>query len=170
MKIELKKINVAEHLSEETTAFTAEIYVDGKNVGYARNSGRGGSTDCSPYPEHRELFKSAEQHCLSLPARKFPSELGMKAFEIPMDLEQFVDQAVENHLKEKDKKKLEKKMSNHIMWGIPGGTSYVQIKFSKPLSQIPLIQLQVYVNQYKKEFTEGQQFLNTNLEALGVKL
>ena len=40
MNIELKNIKIAEHLSEETTAFTADIFVNGKKVGYARNDGR----------------------------------------------------------------------------------------------------------------------------------
>jgi hypothetical protein len=35
MKIELKKVQIYNKLSEETTAFTADIYVNGVKAGYA---------------------------------------------------------------------------------------------------------------------------------------
>ena len=56
------------------------------------------------------------------------------------------------------------------MWGKPNGLSYIQVKFKVPLAKIPLIQLQGFIDKYKKEFKEGDVFLNTNLERLGVKL
>jgi len=46
MKLALKNIKIAKHLSEETTAFTASLYVDGKRVGDVRNGGTGG---CNMY-------------------------------------------------------------------------------------------------------------------------
>jgi len=60
-------------------------------------------------------------------------------------------------------------MVNTVMWGVPNGHSYTQVKFKVPLSQIPLAQLQGYIDKYKNDFKDGQVFLNTNLEALGVK-
>lgn len=170
MKIELKNIKVSEHLSEETTAFTADIFVNGKKAGYAKNNGHGGCTDCRHYPEHRELFKQAEEFCLTLPPRKFPPMFNSKGFEVPMNMEEFVDQALDNHLIAKDAKKLEKKMVNSILIGVPGAGSYRQISFNKPLAEIQTLQLQVYINKYKKEFKEGEKFLNTNLEKLGIKI
>lgn len=38
---ELKNIQVAEFLSEETTAFSADVCIDGKKIGYCSNNGRG---------------------------------------------------------------------------------------------------------------------------------
>ena len=49
MDIQLKSIKFSEHLSEETNAFTANLYVDGKKIGYCRNDGRGGNTLVQPY-------------------------------------------------------------------------------------------------------------------------
>lgn len=43
MELTLRSIKIAKHLSEETTAFTATVYIDGKKAGFARNDGRGGS-------------------------------------------------------------------------------------------------------------------------------
>lgn len=42
MKIEIKSLKVYEGLSEETTAYTAVVYVDGKKAFHARNDGHGG--------------------------------------------------------------------------------------------------------------------------------
>jgi hypothetical protein len=170
MKIELKKIKIAEHMSEETTAFTAEIYIDGVNAGYAKNDGRGGCTDyhCNPDPKSKDLIKKAEAHCLALPPIKYDGAFGK--MEIKMNMEHFIDELIEDELKKKDQKKLEKKMVNTVMWGVPKGHSYTQVKFKVPLAQIPTAQLQGYIDKYKKDFEKGEQFLNTNLEALGIKI
>ena len=171
MKIEIKNIKVAEHLSEETTAFTADIFVNGKKAGYARNDGRGGDTDCNAYPEQRELLRQAADYCLTLPPRILKSsfaELG--EIEVKMNLTEFVDEAIDKHLAAKEQKKLEKRMVNSLLIGVPGGNSYKQISFNKPLSEILPLQLQTYVNKYKKEMKEGEKFLNTNLEKLGIKI
>ncbi|PYF74634.1 hypothetical protein [Pedobacter nutrimenti] len=44
MKIELKNIKYFDALSEETTLFNANLYIDGKKAGIVKNDGRGGST------------------------------------------------------------------------------------------------------------------------------
>lgn len=43
-RLTAKKMDVALNLSEETTAFTADIYMDGKRIGSAQNDGHGGNT------------------------------------------------------------------------------------------------------------------------------
>ena len=108
MNIQLKKIKVAEHMSEETTAFTAELYVDGINVGYVKNDGRGGCTDYHNNPDitSKNLLKNAEDYCLTLPEKDYGT------FKHKMDLETFIDDLLEKHLQEKEFKKLEKKMEN----------------------------------------------------------
>lgn len=164
MKIELRKIQIALAMSEETTAFTADIYVDGKLAGYAKNHGHGGNTDYHAAEGKRELIAQAEKYCLSLP----PLDLG--TFKIEMDLENFIDELINKELERKEQKKFEKKMETHLMWGIPKSLSYVQVKFKKPLSTVPTLQLQSYVDKFKKEFKEGEVFLNTNLEKLDIKL
>lgn len=45
MKVELKKIQHALNMSEETNAFTADLWIDGKKTGGAKNDGRGGETN-----------------------------------------------------------------------------------------------------------------------------
>ena len=172
MNIELKNIKIAEHLSEETTAFTADIFVNGKKVGYARNDGRGGCTDYNRYPGdgNMEVIKQAEEFCKTLPQKVYPPMFGQPELRIDMNLEEFIDDIIEKKLLEKANAKLKKKMVDHLMWGVPNTGSYTQIKFKKPLNQVPTDLLQKYVDNNKKDFTEGVVFLNTNLEELGIKI
>lgn len=44
MKITLKKLSIYERMSEETTAFVADVYGDGKKIARADNNGHGGNT------------------------------------------------------------------------------------------------------------------------------
>jgi hypothetical protein len=87
-----------------------------------------------------------------------------------MNLEHFIDDLVTAELEKKEKKKMEKQMVNSIMWGKPKGHSYSQVKFKIPLAQVATNRLQEIVDKYKKELKEGEVFLNTNLESLGIKL
>ena len=41
-RVSLKSLKIAKHLSQETLAFTATVYVDGKKIGHAENHGHGG--------------------------------------------------------------------------------------------------------------------------------
>ena len=52
-RVELKSLDVARNLSEETLAFTATIYVDGDVAGRAKNRGRGGATMLTAFVDRR---------------------------------------------------------------------------------------------------------------------
>jgi hypothetical protein len=45
MKIELKNVKTHEAMSEETTCFSASIYLEGKRIGVVRNRGCGGPNE-----------------------------------------------------------------------------------------------------------------------------
>jgi hypothetical protein len=63
MKIALKKLKVALHLSEETTAYTADLYIDGHKAAHCRNDGRGGADLYQPYDQKSgQLTDAAEAH------------------------------------------------------------------------------------------------------------
>ena len=112
MKIELKGIKFYERLSEETNAFTADLYINGKKAGYVKNDGHGGSTDYYPNEGKRELINEAEQFCLTLPAIKY------RSLEIKMNLENKIDQLFEEWLKAKDAAKIQKKLDKDCLKGI----------------------------------------------------
>ena len=168
MKIELKNIKINLTFSEETTMFMADVYVNGKKTAYANNDGRGGCTFYNSYhaPNNDEDLRQAEAFCKALPKVRVEEY----DFEFDMNLEHFIDDLVHAELEKKEKKKMEKQMANSIMWGKPKGHSYSQVKFKVPLAEIPTTRLQEVVDKYKKELKEGEVFLNTNLESLGIKL
>lgn len=153
-------------MSEETNAFTADIHIDGIKAGYAKNDGRGGCTFYHVFEGKRELIERAEKYCALLPLVKY--DFSNKEFN--QSLESVIDGLVELELKKIVDKKLLKKMESAILWGVPDGIAYTQVKFKIPLAKIPLIQLQGLIDNYKKQFKRGEVFLNTNLEQLGVKL
>ena len=69
MKVELKSITHSKAFSEETEAFKAKVYVNGKHVGDADNEGRGGPTsvhvawtgkkDSKGFPLYTQVNKEA---------------------------------------------------------------------------------------------------------------
>jgi len=66
---EFKSFKPAYHLSEETIAFTANIYLNGKKVGEARNSGQGGCNDI--YWSDKNAQKQLADFLDSLPEKPY---------------------------------------------------------------------------------------------------
>jgi hypothetical protein len=95
MKIELKRFTTNARLSEETTAFAADVWVDGKNVGYAKNAGRGGNTMVHLDPSVRA---AVEAHGKALVPDEYKGFVG--------GAEWIVDQLVEAQLQKKYDRKL----------------------------------------------------------------
>jgi len=67
--IELKNVKVYVGMSQETTAFTASLYIDGKKAADVRNEGRGG--DNWPSFADRDLRDRFYAFCESLPPEQF---------------------------------------------------------------------------------------------------
>ncbi len=170
MDIKLKNLKHARNLSEETNAFTADVYVDGKKVAYAKNDGHGGNTMVREYPEPgcRETLDKAEAYAKTLPP------IIHDDFELPMDLEFFIDELVDGDLKEKEqarfKKKMEKEMLTGIVVGVPDTGKYGFYNLRKPLSTIPKGQLHAHILSIRTKLKKGEKVLNTNLEALGINI
>jgi len=165
MKIELKSIKFSEAMSEETNAFTANLYINGKKVGYCKNQGHGGCTDYNAdSPEQRPVIAEAEAYCKALPKTKW------KNMEFDQSLESVIDQLLENWLKARETKKFERKMTKAIMVGIPDSSSYGIYRFKVALSKIPTAQLQASVGRIKANLHKGEVILNTNLTALGINV
>lgn len=170
MKIELKNVSFNERMSEETNCYVANLYINGKRVGYVKNDGQGGQTDYHGNSmEDSVIIRQAELYCQKLP--KIKSE--QYNFEYQPSLESVIDDLFENWLKAKETKKMEKTMKTAILYGVPNGLSYTRISWSKntPLSAIPVNILQNTVDKIKKEkCVNGVEILNTNLQALGVNI
>lgn len=54
MKLELQKVSFSEALSEDSSAFTADVYIDGVKRATAKNSGHGGPTSVDAYAKPRK--------------------------------------------------------------------------------------------------------------------
>jgi len=67
MQIELRKVKVCNWMSEETTCYQAEIWIDGKKMGDASNEGHGGPDMIHPYSLHQMLDDHATK---TIPTRK----------------------------------------------------------------------------------------------------
>ncbi len=70
MRIELRKVEYSAQLSEETAAFSAEIWIDGQKAGHARNHGQGGPTLISPM----SLGQRLDEHGKTLPVETVAGE------------------------------------------------------------------------------------------------
>lgn len=104
MELELKRIEFSERLSQETNAFAADLWVNGKKVAYCENSGHGGCTNYNAYdPSLRPLLKEAEEYCKSLPSVKY--EVNGNTHELKMNLEFKIDTMLAEWLEAKDFKK-----------------------------------------------------------------
>jgi len=168
-KIELKKISFNERMSEETNAFVADLYINGKKVGYAKNDGRGGCTVMHGYSrEDYQVIMDADAYCKTLPKVKSGNS------EYEQDLESVVDQLLEDYLTAKERKKMEKYMLTGILFGIPNSGSYSRVDYKHSLSALAKVNhlaLQARVNQIKERYcTKGEVILNTNLTELGISI
>ena len=165
MKIELKSIKFSEAMSEETNAFTANLYINGKNIGYCKNTGQGGCTDYNANsPVLRSVIADAETYCKALPKTKW------KTMEFDQSLESVINDLLEDWLKAKETKKMQRKMNTCILVGVPDASAYGVYNFKQPLSNVNAMQLQNSVNRIKGKLETGEVILNTNLEALGMNI
>lgn len=63
MQVQLKKIKICHNLSEESTAYTADLYINGHKAAAAKNDGHGGCDLYQPYDaKGRDLVREAEAH------------------------------------------------------------------------------------------------------------
>ena len=107
MILTLKNLKASEHLSEETQAFTATVYIDGKRAFYARNQGCGGENMLDPIQADADGIKKFRQTVDS--AREFFSAQPSVPCEydgsLPMNLDFAISLAVEEALYLKDMKR-----------------------------------------------------------------
>jgi hypothetical protein len=99
VKIELRRFTTNARLSQETTAFAADVWVDGKKVGHAENDGHGGATIVHLDPSVRA---AVEAHGKTLVPAEYQSFTG--------GAEWVVDQLVEAEVQKKADKSFAKKL------------------------------------------------------------
>lgn len=166
MKIELKNIHHSPQLSEETHAFTANLYINGTHAGYAKNDGRGGATHYHAKDEKGKLLiRNSEKFCAAL------------------NLEQHIDDLLNNYLQKKElarfNTKLNAAMLKGLVFGIPDH-SFQGFLYPIPIRQIlaqpkgPATILGDLITKVLPLLTDDNKLLNTNipesiLKAAGLK-
>jgi len=111
MKITLKNVKTYEDMSEETLAFSATVYVDGKKAGTASNHGCGGCNEYHGFS--RELFDTLDEYCHNLPLIQLPDDAEpfmRELFPMKQDLDQVIyDLVMEYKTKAWEKRQCSKK-------------------------------------------------------------
>lgn len=94
MNFELKNIKISKSQSEETIAFTADLYVDGKKIAHVSNSGQGGAHRLIPEPGKREQLTAFENWCNSQPHASFPGTMEKFRSDVDLQISIFIEKHV----------------------------------------------------------------------------
>lgn len=114
MHIMLKNVRVYEDMSEETTAFMATVYVDGKKLTTVKNDGRGGSHCYGNYL----AIKVVDAYAKSLPPMVYDAGDG-QTFDVPQDADTLIDNALNDYLTCRD---IKKAIKTRLIVLMPDGT------------------------------------------------
>ena len=170
MKIELKQIKYSDWASEETSCFQANIYLNGKKVGFCNNDGKGGCTSYNRVPNvDYKVIQEMEEYCKGLPPITYKSSLIDKDIVIDMCLEHYLDDLFYDYLKAKDKAKFDKKIAKEMIKSIVIGNDneYRTIGFKLPLQEMwenyPDHFKLTLKNKLEKYKEQGYRLLNTNI-------
>lgn len=169
MKIELKKIDYSERLSEETNAFSADLYINGKKAGVASNRGHGGPTDYDSYDKTgAALIKQAEEWCLALPPKTYPAEGDVGPFTMEMNLENYIDDLMDDHIKKLFQKKVQRYFKQHLVISDNPEIGFKTIKFNHPIVEMLKVQkgrdyLVDLISRRKEKLEPGEKILNNNI-------
>lgn len=130
MRYTLKNIKHLPSLSQETEAFTADIYVDGKKAGYAENHGQGGETNIQPSALHDQM----SAYAATLP----PTTAHGHTYQPTAD--SIVDDLLAAHLTAKEAKALERDFEKSLTTRIMVLAADGSVRMTKKL---PAEQVQV---------------------------
>lgn len=97
MNIELKRFTTNARLSQETTAFAADVWIDGKKVGSAQNDGQGGCTIVRLDPS---VLAKVDSHGKALVPAEYKAVMS--------GAEWIIDQLVEAELVKREDKRIAK--------------------------------------------------------------
>ena len=162
MKLELKNVKIHEDISEETTCFSAYLYINGKKAAYCKNRGYGGATDVDF--ENRETMLAFKKYCKENPIVHYfnGKEYSYDSMDVRID-ELLVEYQCKNDLKKWQKNKLclHKKESKDAEYII-----HATFSLKRPIKELletedGKISLEIAV---KAMNDKGYIVMNTNLE------
>ena len=109
MQIELRRVSYSATLSQKTSAFIADIWVDGKKAGSAENHGTGGCTNIHPPTLQQRL----DEHGKTLPQVDIGSMSGGAPSLIAQDGEWIVGRLLDDWILLRD---LRKRLKNRVLY------------------------------------------------------
>jgi hypothetical protein len=118
VKIELKNVSYNARLSEETAAFAADLWIDGKKAGEVRNDGHGGCNAYHPWA----LAGQIDAYAKTLPPQQTPYG------EIEPDADILIGDLLNDYLAAKD---LKRAMGRKVLF-LRGGKVYEVKKGGPP--------------------------------------
>lgn len=177
MKIEVKNIKIGPG-SQETLQYVAEVYVDGKKLFYADNSGHGGMTNVQAYSKEGNEIRSKIDTFLEAEAKK--KDANARTYD--GWLEDLCDdaanakeneKAIKSALKKLDKATItkiiivSKKVLDDFSLGKGGSAlSYSEVNIKQPIALVNPEQIKKFVDEKIKPQLKGDQFIyNKNLPA-----
>ena len=116
MDIQLKNVKIYAGLSQETVAFAASLYVDGKKVGEARNAGHGGSNDVDAHDKDGRWDRNLIQK-METEAATHTWSYGDKV--VPHSLDSYIGNLVDTFQEQRD---LKRKCRTQTLFRIPTET------------------------------------------------
>lgn len=165
MNIQLKNIKINLTFSEETIMFAADIFIDGKKAGYAKNDGHGGCTYYHAYVGCKDLIEKAEIYCLSFPKVDKDGNINEQS------LEDLIDELLYDFYNKKEKEKFNKKklkaMENGLIFADKDNDKSFTAITWKNLKIADLLSKENGIKVLKHKIIElkmnGKVILNTNL-------
>ncbi|MET6999387.1 hypothetical protein [Chitinophaga defluvii] len=169
MEIELRNIHIFDQASEESLAFFASLYIDGRNVGAAFNNGMGGNTLYHPdHPDDMQLLKEVDDYCRTFPSWQLDDKLS-----VPMNLRVFIEMKVAEYANKEELKRFQREMElsmfDHIVFGVPGASEFRSYPTIAPVAEMLSLETgqQSLSNEIKHVVVQflkpGEQILNTNI-------
>ncbi len=177
MKIELKKLSINLRMSEETTMFIADLFINGIHAGTVENRGFGGPDNIRAKNEiGAQLIKKAKTYCEALPKQFIHIDefMGEPAVNLPIDmtLELYIDEIVQKEVDKKEqeriKKQIQKKCEKAICWGNLNDEVYNFRSWSIPLTEVlkhpkGIEAIKIAISQIKAKMKEGEIIFNKNI-------
>jgi len=174
--VQLKKLSFFE--GHDGYGMNADIWINGVKCMHVHDDAWGGCYQYYDYKDGKnpdkdakiqQLIDELDAYIKTLPPE--PYEFGGVTKDIKIDLDHFINDLAVAEQEKREKKAFERRMKQSILVGLPNASRFMQFKFKLPLERIPKALLQGHVNKIKREHcTEGKVILNTNLEALGLKV
>lgn len=169
MRVELRSIKIYPDMSEETTAMSCRIFIDGIEAGIASNEGRGGCTNYTPYQGFQETFRQLEIKMSETPDIVYPKADGTSDFTLKCTFENWIDFEIANEGNKKFQNKLSKDMLKGICFGSVMSYSLLSWKnytldqlLNSPVGKATI---QNKVNELK---AKGENIINTNLVGISI--